>query len=127
MFDIVVQDDTLNTWIKTDDNQWVYRSSLTEFRVINLWEIQYPINEDENEWVHYWYIAISYIDLDDYELDEIKTIMHSYGYDSFEEIDGQIVAECISEQDDDPYIGIKGSLEECEKWIENYIYGKEAN
>lgn len=99
-------------WIKTDDGQWVVQQDFNEF-----WVIQIRLRGDEEEYC----VTVNFIDIDSYDIDDIKNTMHSFGYDVLDEVDSRIVAECLAEDIDDFCAEFKGTYEECEKWVEEYL------
>ena len=85
-------------WILTDNHgeleeykQFVYKISDTEYYVV-----EHDVVEQSNEKVKY-IIKTAFIDLSDYEYNEILDYLECYGYTELQ--DNQIMAECIAEQD----------------------------
>lgn len=106
-----------NTWIKTNDGQWVYRQDLGQFWVsqIRLWEDNYCV-------------TLNLIDIDSYDEKYIKETMYAYGYEQdISEINAQIIVECLAEELDNFQVIFKGTYQECEHWIEDTIknWGKD--
>lgn len=100
-----------NTWIKTDDGQWVYRQDLSQF-----WIAQIRL------WLDDYCATLNFIDLDTYDIEDIRQTMQFYGYEQdISEIDPQIIAECLAEEIDDFNANYKGTYKECERWIEGII------
>lgn len=109
----------LHTWIKTDDDQFVYRFSESEFKVIEiiLWG-------DEGEYA----VDIQYIDVDEYEYEELlHTVVGTFGYDEsdLDWLDNQLVAEMLAEDTADKQVCFWGDWDECYQFIQEYIHEHE--
>lgn len=84
---------TNSDWIKSDSLQWIRKTGLTTFEVINAFS-------DANGYVAYH----GEVDLNDYSDEELLKEIKPFGYESIEAVSDiygksydQIIAECISE------------------------------
>lgn len=110
-------------WILTDDDcsQYVKKLDNTVFKLIQIADFGCS---DE-----LYAVYKETIDLEDFHEDDIRQSLHSFGYDSVEDVQNQygdafnqIIAECLFEDRICwlPY-KFQGAYQECEDYIKQYI------
>jgi hypothetical protein len=114
-------------WILTDDGsqQYVWKIGEDKFCLIDTELSSFRSDDDAT-----YDVFTDTVCIQDYPLDEIKTILRTYSYDGIEDVEAQygemanqIIAECIFEHYGT--FGIEplftGPLDECKKYIEEYV------